>query len=381
MRQFRRPNRGGGGVAELSLGELGVKWFEDAVRLVTGWFRTGLSEGYQTITPLLFGTPTPTTKGALVFGMPTNAPWPMLHDALVGGEITILALLTLVVCVQGRHAVRIFNVGSAYEDRRTKRTAWTGAFLIVIWYWLAAVILMLVEGFTLALLPDIEVLIGAMQQFLTVSLVNPALGFLMASLGGAAMWVLQALFFVRSILILVYVYGMPFGIALAFANLPVISQIARGLCLRFVPLAMLPLPIALLFAGYGFLFGGGEIGLLALPSAFLQLLVATSLPVLAVWVAWKTFGYATPTVARLTGSIGRTAVTAGAIAGVSTVGGPALAAAASREGPRTAVRAAAARQLAAQTSNEPTDEHAVRDAHGQTGVPSYRRTENDPGYY
>lgn len=362
-------------MTELSLAELGIKWFEDAIGLITGWFQAGLVEGYQTLTPLLFGTPTPTTGGTLVFGRPTNAPWPMLHDALVGGEVTLLALLTLVVCVQGRHTVRIFNLGSAYEDRRTKRTAWTGAFLIICWYWIVAVTLMLVEGFTLALLPDIETLISAMQEFLTVALVNPALAFLMAAIGGIAMWALQALFFIRRLLIFVYIYGMPFGLAIAFANLPVISEIARGLCLRFIPLAMLPLPVALLFAGYGFLFGDGGTAFASLPTAFLKLLVATSLPLLAIWVAWKTFGYATPAVNRITGTVGRTALTTGAIVGASTLGGPALAAAAGREGTRTALRTAATKQLATRASDEPASDN--RDG----GIPEYRRTENDPGYY
>jgi hypothetical protein len=361
-------------VSNISLGELGVRWFEDAIQLVTNWFQSGLREGYQTLTPLLFGTPTPTTKGALVFGEPTNAPWPMLHDSLVGGEVTLLALLTLVVSVQGRHAIRVFNIGSAYEDRRTKRTAWTGAFLIVIWYWLAAVTLMLVEGFTLALLPDIETLFGVLMQFLTVALTNPALAFLMASLGAIAMWVLQALFFIRGILLLVYVYAMPFGIAFAFANLPVISQIARALCLRFIPLAILPLPVALLFAGYGFLFNDGSLVFDSVSGAFFQLLVATSLPILAVWVAWKTFGYATPAVAHVTGTIGRTALTAGAIAGVSTVGTPAIAAAASQEGPRRALQTAAAKQLATRTSNG-----TERDGEGR--VSAHQRPDDDPRNY
>jgi hypothetical protein len=365
---------------EISLGELGVQWFEDGVELVTGWFHDGLAEGYQVISSVLFGTPTPVTRGALVFGPPTNSPWPMLYDALVGGEVTVLALLTLVVAVQGRHVIRIFNIGSAYEERRTKRTAWTGAFLIVSWYWIATVTLLLVEGFTLAVLPDVDLLIDAMQQFLAVSLLNPALALLMAVVGGVAMWILQALFFVRRLLIFIYLYGMPFGIALAFANIPVVSRVARSLCLRFIPLVILPLPVAILFAGYGFLFASTELAFTVLPIAFLKLLIATSLPVLAVWVSWKTFGDAAPAITRVTGAIGRTAVTVGAIAGVSAVGGPTIARTAGVWGPRRALQTAAANKIARRNRPE-SNENDVRDANGDTGVPAYRRTENDPGYY
>lgn len=366
-------------MAEVSLGDLGIQWFRAILELVTEWFRAGLTQGYEVVSLLLFGTPTPTTRGALVFGAPTNAPWPMLHDALVGGEVTVLALLILVIAVQGRHVIRIFNVGSPYESRRTKRTAWTGAVLIVVWYWVAAVTLTLIEGLTLLLLPDVGLLASVMQQFVGVSLVNAALAFVMAAIGGLAMWVLQAMFFIRQLLLYIYVYSMPFGIALAFANLPIISQVARSLCIRFVPLALLPLPVAVLFTGYGFLFAGESPAFAVLPTAFLKLLVATSLPLIAVWVSWKTFGYAAPAVAQVTGTVGKTVVTVGAVAGMSAAGGPAIAKTAGIWGPRRALQTAAANKVAGNGRGEPAREG--RDANGAGGIPAYRRTENDPGYY
>jgi len=72
-----------------------VDWF-------IGLFMDGLRSGYETLTEGMFGTPTPETNGAFVFGEPTNAPWPAIHDALIGGEIMLVALLLLVMSVQGR---------------------------------------------------------------------------------------------------------------------------------------------------------------------------------------------------------------------------------------------------------------------------------------
>jgi len=71
-----------------------VDWF-------IGLFMDGLRSGYETLTEGMFGTPTPETNGAFVFGEPTNAPWPAIHDALIGGEIMLVALLLLVMSVRG----------------------------------------------------------------------------------------------------------------------------------------------------------------------------------------------------------------------------------------------------------------------------------------
>jgi len=133
----------------------------------------GLTTGYNTLTEEMFGTPTPQTNGPFVFGEPTNAPWSAIQDALVGGEIMLIALLLLVMSVQGRHTIRIFNIGSAYEARKTKKTAWVGAFLIIVWYWVGVLSLYIVDGFSIALMPGMASLRNAMLGFLSVTLTNP----------------------------------------------------------------------------------------------------------------------------------------------------------------------------------------------------------------
>jgi len=103
-----------------------LEGFKDVVDWVVGLFMDGLTTGYNTLTEEMFGTPTPQTNGPFVFGEPTNAPWSAIQDALVGGEIMLIALLLLVMSVQGRHTIQIFNIGSAYEARKTKenRVGW-----------------------------------------------------------------------------------------------------------------------------------------------------------------------------------------------------------------------------------------------------------------
>ncbi|WP_435361526.1 hypothetical protein [Haloarchaeobius sp. DFWS5] len=342
----------------------------EGLKEFVGWFsshfKTGLTQGYDSLTEVMFGTPTPNTTGSFIFGQPSNAPWPAIKDALVGGEIMLVSLLLLLMSVQGRHTVRIFNVGSAYEARKTGKTAWVGVFLIVTWYWLGVLTLYLVNGFTLALLPGLETLTDLMVQFVGVTLVNPILTLIFTVIGGVSMWALEALFYIRRILLYVYLYAMPIAIALAYGNLPVLSDIAMGFSKRFVPLAVLPLPASMVFKGYDLLYSGGDFNP---ATAFLKYLVAVSLPLIALYVTWKTFQYATPMSAKVLSTTTKGVVTVGAVAAGTYVGGAGVATTAARWGPKAAAGHAVAQRVAGQQE----------DGDGEGSKPSYRRTENDPG--
>ncbi|MGB9958741.1 hypothetical protein ACOZ4B_20430 (plasmid) [Haloferax prahovense] len=342
-----------------------LEGFKDIVEWIISSFMDGLRSGYRTLSEGMFGTSTPQTDGVFIFGDPTNTPWPAIRDGLIGGEITLIALLLLIMSVQGRHTIRIFNIGSAYEARKTKKTAWAGAVLIVSWYWISTLSLFLIDGFTIALLPDVSSVSKAMLRFLGGSITNPSLGLLFAFLGGVSMWALEALFYIRRILLFVYLYGMPIAFALAYGNIPVVSDVAMGFAKRFVPLVVLPLPAAIIFKGYDLLYVGAS---LTPDSAFLSYLVSVSLPLVTLYVTWKTFTYATPLTAKVIGGATRGAALIGGVAAGAYVGGAGVATTAARWGPKAAAGQALAQRAAAQRDS--TDD--------SDGLPSYRRTENEP---
>jgi len=340
-----------------------LEGFKNIVEWVTTQFINGLQSGYQTLSEEIFGTPTPQTDGTFILGEPSNAPWPAIREAVIGGEIMLIALLLLIMSVQGRHTIRIFNIGSAYEARKTKKTAWVGAFLIITWYWVGTLALYLVDGFTIALMPDFSSVAAAMLQFISDSITNPGLGLLFALLGGTSMWALEALFYVRRILLYVYLYGMPIAFAFAYGNIPILSDVAMGFCKRFVPLSILPLPTAIVFKGYDLLYAGGA---LTPGSTFLKYLVATSLPLIALYITWKTFTFATPLTARALGSATRGAALIGGVTAGAYAGGVDVATTATRWGPK-----AAASHALAQTA-------ATRENAADDDTSSYRRTEHEP---
>jgi len=374
----------------LSLSEFGRQWFEDIVGTVTEWFEEALIDGYNILTAEVFGTPVPETDGDFVFGQPTNDPWVELHDTLVAGEIMLLSLLLLVIFVQARHTIRIFNFGSVYEARKARRSAWTGAFLIVVWYWASVLILYLVNGFTIALVPNIDALADAILNYIEVSVANPGIALMLASIGGTAMLFLTALFYIREILLYIFLYSIPIAISVAYGYLPVVSGIVRKIAIKFVPLAIMPLPVAILFRGYDFLFGTGAEASLAPDNPFLSYLIGASLPVFALILIWKLFAYSSPLTARAIGGTAKGVVTIGTAVGAAKVAGPLAATTAARWGPKAAAWQVAGQKVADQkTSNRSNpdknggtaNDNIASDAYGQKGIRQYRRTENDPGYY
>ena len=377
-------------MADIPFSDFGIKWFDDIVQQITEWFTKELMEGLQNASISLLDTPLPSGQGLnIIFSRPAESDgvWRGIYESTVAGETTVFALVILFLCVQGHHFIRIFNYGSAYEAKKARRTSWVGAFLIVTWYWLGVIILYFIQGLTVGLLPDIHQVGDVLVNILPQAAGTPGLTLVMASLGGLAMVALKALFIIRELLLYVYLYGMPFGIAIAYGNVPVLSNIARRLIAQFIPLAALPLPAAILFRGYELLFAGDH--QLELGGQFAQYLVVISLPIITLYVTWKTFKFAAPLASRAIGGTGRGAVLAGTVATAGYLAGPTAAAAGARWGPTAAAGSAlASRQSQSSGSGTQAQQAAGVDDNGDGnggggsgGIPEYRRSENDPGYY
>jgi type IV secretion system protein TrbL len=355
--------------------DIGVKWFTDIVEEVATTFRSGLEEGYRELGGLLFGTPVPGSSADDIFAPPSGGLWGVLYDTLIGGEIMQYSLLLLVITFFLHQLVRIVDVTGAYRARVAQRSIWTGGLLVVTWYWLAALACYLVNGLTVALLPSLSTVGQTLFDFTQVVVTNWMLALGLAVIGGVAMWALEALLIIRYVLLYVYLLGMPLLLAVGFSNVPVLSALARGLARRFVPLLVLPLPLALLFKAFDLFVQAEAFGDLLFVSAYVQTLVAVALPVLGLLVTWRLFKDAAPLTATVIGTTTAGVATVGAVVGLAAVAGPGAAATAGRFGARAGVGYAAGNRLGDRFRADPP----VTDANGQQGVPAYRRAENDPG--
>jgi type IV secretion system protein TrbL len=281
----------------------------------------------------------------------------------------LFGLLVLFICVQGRHFIRVFDLGSAREHRQTRRSALTGAFVIVSWYWIAVLTLSVVEALTIGLLPDVEAVASGLVSIVPQTLETPLVTLLFAGAGSIAIVVLRAMFVLRELLLYVFLHVMPIGIGIAYGNVPIVSEIARRFCVQFVALAVLPIPTALLLRGYSLLFSGSET--ISIGSPFVAYVAVISLPIVAAYVTWKTFAYAAPLTSRALGRASRGTILVGTVGAAAHAAGPRAAAMATKWGPRGAASAMLSER---NDSRDPGDSTATDSGDDRA---SYRRTEND----
>jgi hypothetical protein len=350
----------------LSVSELGQRWFETIVVALVEWIRAALTRGYDRLSIELFETPTPPGTGVeAILGVPPAraSPWPAIHESLVGGEMTLLGLLVLFVAVQAHHFLHIFRMGAG-GARAVRLSAWTGAALIVGWYWMAVALLSLVDALTVALLADPAALATVLVGQLPTAVVNPLVTLLVTGAGGLAMLLVETIFLVRELLLFVYLYAMPLGIALAFGNLAVVSRIARRFVRGFVPV---------LCRGYELLLVEG--GLFETVDPVGRFLLVCSFPLLAVVLAWVTFQYASPTVGRVVGRGVRAGATVGSAATAGVAAGPAAAKRTARRG----VFRGVGKSVIDRVTVDGGRRGGGRDEPAPASpAPAYRRTENDP---
>jgi type IV secretion system protein TrbL len=121
----------------------------------------------------------------------------------------------------------------------------------------------------------------------------------------------------------------------------------------------------MLFRGYNILYSSGS---LVPQTPFFRFVIATSLPVIALYISWKTFRFAAPLTAKALGGATNGAALVGGVAAGTYLGSAGVAKTASRWGPKAAAGHAVAETATGWKSNDTDDGNQ----------PAYRRTENDP---
>lgn len=340
--------------------------------------------------------PRPLTDGAdVVLAEPTRTPFTAIYDQVVFGEITVIAILILLVAFYLRTIAEIFDVGDHWQPP-SKRQLWTGLILILGWWWLAMLMMMMVRGFEIALMPsDLIDITNAMyteginaswdnastylgdnpygQDLNSVSI---AIAMIFALIGGTGYVLLDVLLNIRDMLIYVYLVGMPVGFGFVYSGLPIVSGLVKRVMTRFVALLVLPIPIYVMFRILGafFFHCGGEPCPLSIEEQFLGYAFVTLFPYFAVYIAWKLFQYSAPSpvfqlsskaigVGRSVGTLGTRTLFAG---GLAAAGNPYAATTTMTGGVKSGVRT----EMRRRQKREYTD---------GGGNHARRRTENDPG--
>lgn len=328
----------------------GLEWFIDFVFWMILWFQKGLKYALRTISKgpdhsgsgSIFDTPLPGGSGfggstdlfALVIRKPgQNSNWFDIYNAVTPGSGAMMlgvALVLLVVLVQVQHIARIFNYSNVYREKRTKRSAWAAGVFIVLWYWIGVFMLFFVDGLVTGLAPQMNFVWDGGDSIISWIHVNvdasagsnngdmvrdpgkadantplkhqPLFALPAYAIGAISGWALEAIYTLRWILIYIYMYTMPLGLAIWFGNVPYVSAIAERFAKHFFTWALLPLPVAIVIRGYKLIYkfniGFGSTG---------EFMLGVMFPVLLLVVTLKTFKYATPARKVVTSTVKQTA--------------------------------------------------------------------------
>lgn len=319
------------------LREYGWYWFQDVINRTIDAFRAKLLDAYGDLSGTLeTGTPVPGQglgdPSQMFSGSGLDAPWEAIYEGTVpsGGvpEMFALSLMVLMGAVQARHLSQIFSSGTAYQAHKTRKSAWVGGALILVWYWLAVMALSLVDvihvGVVEQLLGDeltfAETLRTAVQSIDTES-ANRAWLFPVFALAAVGMWTVEAVLYLRYHLLLpIFVYVMPVLIAMVYGNVPVVDGIARTLIEKALSLLVLPIPLVLLMWGYETVVADRLLG-----GAFENAVLAASFPVVAAYVVWKVMTYEYPSGERIAAAAATAGTAIGSAVGSATAYGPQVA--------------------------------------------------------
>ena len=205
----------------------------------------GFVEEYAgSVVRIVLDTPTPTR----VFAAPTNAPWSAIYDYYWGAVVPVALLLfvlagSLVILLETTS-----TLFSSYHRAQLKRRAVVALFGVLSWWWINAFALRLVDGLVLTIAPSV----AELSLFGAVSF--GALGLLGVVVSLATDFVLigivALLYVLRHILVYFYTLLVPL---LVVAWIPgvgpfrFVSGVAKQAASLYVPLLVVPLPVALLF--------------------------------------------------------------------------------------------------------------------------------------
>jgi hypothetical protein len=244
-----------------------------------------------------------------VFAAPTNAPWVELYEyyweAIIPLTLFLYGLsIGLVIFFESTS-----HLFGSYHRARLKRRAFAGLLGILMWWWLAALSLQLINQLTSYLVPDLSNV--TLFQTLSFSAMG-VLGLVFALSVDLVLFVLIALiYFIRQLVLYLFVLMMPLLIVLwipGVGPLTLVSGFMRRLAGFYVPFLFMTVPVALLFRlgdilGQSFELSLGGFGLWL--TALVIPLVAVLSPFVLVWQAGAIFFIADRAAHRISAQRGR----------------------------------------------------------------------------
>jgi len=236
-------------------------------------------------------TPHPTPRDGFFFGEPTNEPWVSLYgyytEAVLPVTVLVIALAVAMILFTGIFGTFL----TGYERSRAKRRLVVAFLFVLAWWGIGAFVLRFVDALAVAIAPEPSTVASTFRDTMTLNGHGTTTTAALTLLESLVMLLLVVWFFVRWLGIYALMLATPIGVAFWVVDVgpfAYLSNLIESLLTKFVPLAFVTVPAAIVFRVGELLFGNfnpaAEFGSGAGPFLF-----ALGFPLLVLVVAYYMF--------------------------------------------------------------------------------------------
>jgi len=302
-------------------------------------FMTSAADVFTDLGAQVFSVKPPETSGPLAFGEPktgelfgqlTHMAWERTWPGTGEADIAALAVLTLVVAFLVSTTLGMFRFGASSND---KKSLVEGLALIVMWFPLALFFIQLAYGVTIALSPEIyKQFAGLLVVSISAFVGGPITG--LVTIAGIVVWlIIIALLQLQRFVVAAYLIAGPLLIAGWYSNIPMLDDLCQNLLKKFLPLVLMPLPLAIVSIPfrslgavplgqdtYGLYVGAGYVA----STTILGPVIFLGFGIIVLFGIWTVFKSANQTAASVVGSGAKGAAALGLTMGGAPAAGRAL---------------------------------------------------------
>ncbi len=203
-------------------------------------------------------TPHPEPRDGFFFGEPTNEPWISLYgyytEAVLPVTVLLIALAIAMILFTGIFGTFL----TGYERSRAKRRLVIAFLFVLAWWGIGAFVLRFVDALAVGIAPEPSTVASTFQDTMTLEGHGTTTTAALTLLETVVVLSLIVWFFVRWLGIYAIMLAAPIGVAFWVVDVgpfAYLSKLIGELLIRFIPLAFITVPAAIVFRVGELLFG------------------------------------------------------------------------------------------------------------------------------
>jgi len=203
-------------------------------------------------------TPYPEPRDGFFFGQPTNEPWLSIYgyytDAVLPVTVLMIGLAIAMILFTGIFGTFL----TGYERSRAKRRLFVAFLFVLAWWGIGAFVLRFVDALATLIAPEPAAVAETFRGVMTVESHGVVTNAALSLLEALVVVFLVVWFFVRWIGIYALMLATPIGVAFWIVDVgpfAYLSALIEELLTKFIPLAFITVPAAVVFRVGELLFG------------------------------------------------------------------------------------------------------------------------------